>query len=307
MNLWLSPEVFDWNMDAMNPKTYPDSEFLKPYDLLRHAKKRLDQVDDKENADQENPALGESLFHMRGAIEHREKQLRDKFHLVELSMWETSKGKPIPVYEKLYRLGITKPLLQKKLIDLRNFVVHQQNYPLNKDKTIIMELFEFAWYFIRSTDSFLARDISGIIFYSPDFSEEAIVGSGFDFDTFTYINHFPYDGCFFITVFPQYEWRVEVRGYGLPINLFSKEEKKGRLEIAVKHFDDLVVDEELGLNPFDHLLDDTLTDRDGWREKRFDKYSLSSDSIKHFEGTLIGPSKAVNYVIKKYFELYMYY
>jgi hypothetical protein len=302
----VSSEFFDWNRDPLNPKTSQAGDFLKPYDLLRHAKKRLDEVDDKENPVLENLTLGDCVSNLRGAIEHREKQLKDKFSLAELFIWEASKGKNIPVYEKLLRLGITQPILQKKLIDLRNFVIHQQKYPFNKEKSIIIELHEFAWYFIRSTDSFLARDISGTIFYPPNFSEDAIVGSGFDFDDFSYTDHFPYDGCFFISVFPKHEWQIEIRGYGLPINLFSKEEKKDWLELVVSHFDDSVVDEELGLlNPYDDSLIDTSTDE--WRERRFDKYSSSGDNIKHFEGTWIGPPAALRYMIKEYFKLYMYY
>jgi len=304
MKLWLSPEFFDWNKDPLNPKISQDSDFLKPYALLKHAKKRLDEVDDKENPDWENLTLGDCVSNLRGAIEHREKQLKDKFSLAELFIWEASKGKNIPVYEKLQRLGITQPILQKKLIDLRNFVTHQQKYPFNKEKSTIIELYEFAWYFIRSTDSFLTREISGTIFYPPDFLEDDIAGSSFDFDTFSYTDHFPYNGCFFISAFPKREWQVEIRGYGLPINLFSKEEKKDWLELVVNHFDDLVVDEELDLNPFD-LLDDMSID--GWRERRFDKYSSSDDNIKHFEGTLIGPAKYLAKIIKGYIDLYMYY
>jgi hypothetical protein len=75
------------------------------------------------------------------------------------------------------------------------------------------------------------------------------------------------------------------------------------------------VDQELGLNPFEQplsLVDDIPkevweTDRDAEREKRFNKYSSSIDNIKQIQGTINGPSKAVTYMIKWYFELYMYY
>jgi len=60
---------------------------------------------------------------IRGAIEHREKQLKEKFNLAGLSVWESSERKAIPVYEKLYRLGIIQPILHKKLIDLIDKVV----------------------------------------------------------------------------------------------------------------------------------------------------------------------------------------
>ena len=141
MRLWLSPEFFDWNRDPLNPTISKDSDFLKPYQLLKHAKKRLDEVNDKENPDKENLALGDSVYHLRGAIEHREKQLKEKFNLAGLSVWESSERKAIPVYEKLYRLGIIQPILHKKLIDLRNFITHEQKFPYNKNKSEISDLY----------------------------------------------------------------------------------------------------------------------------------------------------------------------
>jgi len=306
MKLWLSPEFFDWNRNPLNPKTSQDGGFLKPYELLKHANKRLNEVDDKENPNEENSTLGEVVYHLRRAIEHREKQLSEKFNLSELPFEEFPPSKKNPrTEEKLIKLDVIKPILRRRLNRLRNIITHEQKDPYSKDKSEIIELSEFTWYFIRSTDSFLAREVSGTIFYTPDFLEDDIAGSGFDFDTFSYTDHFPYNGCFFISVFPKREWQVEIRGYELPITLFSKQEKRGWLELVVNHFDDLIVDEELGLNPFDHLFDEIPTE--GWKEKRFDKYSSLGESIKNFEGTLIGPPAALRFMIQEYFELYMYY
>ena len=64
MKLWLSPELFHWNRDSLNPTISKDSDFLKPYQLLKHAEKRLNEVDDKENPDEENLALGEVVYHL---------------------------------------------------------------------------------------------------------------------------------------------------------------------------------------------------------------------------------------------------
>jgi hypothetical protein len=310
MNLWLSPEILSWNMGVLNPRTSPDLDFLKPYDLFRHAKKRLGAVDDKENPDQENPALAEVVYHLRRAIEHREKQLADKFNLSGLPFEVPSNKKNPRIDERLYQLDIIQPILLRKLNDLRNLITHEQKDPSGKDKLLINELSEFTWYFIRSTDSFLGRNISGIIFYPPDFSEPGPnpLVDGYD-------ESYEYDGCFLVRISPKHKWQVNIDGHGVPVNLFSKQEKKDWLQLVVRDFDDWVIDEELGLNPFDILLslvDDIPkevrdAEKDAEREKRLNKYLLSSDNIKHFEGTINGHSKAVNYIIKEYFELYMYY
>ncbi len=313
MNLWLSPEILGWNTDVLNPRISADWDFLKPYELLKHAKKRLDEVDDKENLDKENPALGEVVYHLRRAIEHREKHLAEKFNLSGLP-FEVPSGKKNPrIDERLYQLGIIRPILLRKLNDLRNLITHEQKDPYSKDKSLINELSEFTWYFLRSTDSFLGRNISGIIFYPPDFTEPKRSGDDW------YDEGSEYKGCFLMKISPKDKWQVNIDGHGVPVNLFSKTEKKDWLQLIIRDFDDWIVDEELGLNPYHLNLDYLFKDkpkevedaekenRDADREKRFDKYSSSSENIKHCEGTLIGPAWAVGYMIKEYFELYMYY
>lgn len=101
-------------------------------------------------------------------------------------------------------------------------------------------------------------------------------------------------------------------GYEVPINLFSKQEKKNWLEIVVECFDELSQEQD-----YDLILKRALAaldgqqepeiDQDVVREKRFDEYSSSSNPIKKIEGSVIGPSIFMNYAIKEYFELYMYY
>jgi len=300
MKLWLSPEVLSWNRDVLDPRTSQGSDFQKPYELLKQAKRRLGEADDGENPDQENPALGEVVYHLRRAIEHREKQLAEKFNLSGLPFEVPSKKNP-RIDERLYQLRIIQPVLRRKLNDLRNFITHEQKDPYGKDKSVINELYEFAWYFIRSTDSFLGRYISGIVLYPPDSSDVRHVDNDSEFD-----------GCFLVRFSPKHKWEVDIEGYRVPINLFSKNEKEHWFQLVVNHFDDFIVGNELGRNVFDYSIafpfedgsDDSI---DVGREKKFDKYSSSSESIKHFKGTLLGPDTVLRSMIEEYLELYMFY
>jgi len=299
MKLWLSPEVLGWNTDVLGLRTSQATDFLKPYELLKHAKKRLDQVDDS-NPDQENPVLGEVVYHLRRAIEHREKQLDKNFNLSELPFEEFPSKKNPRTEERLYELGVIRPILRSKLNRHRNIITHEQKDPYSKAKSEITELFEFTWYFIRSTDSFLGRQISGIVLYPPDSSDVK------------HVDDSEFDGCFLINFRPMHKWQVDIEGYRVPISLFSKNEKEHWFQLIVNHFDDFAVDEELGLNIYDqifaHPFEEIPSDiMDAGREKRFDKYSLSSDDIKHFKGTLTGPPTALRFMIEGYFELYMFY
>lgn len=300
MNLWLSPVILDWNRDTLYRGTISNIDLFKPYELLKHAQKRISEVDDKGNPHEEAFALGEAVSHLRGAIEHRQKQIIKSFNLSKLSVDGWPGGKD---HDKLSELGIMRPLLVKKLIDLRNFVIHEQKYPHNDDKHSINELFEFTWYFMRSTDAFLSRKISGIILYPPDFS-----GATIDDDDFEY------DRCFLAETYAYPRWQVDIKGYGVPINLFSKTENKGWLELAVADFNDHDIYGELGIvmglptgvgdSPPEEITNDV---RDEQRRKRIDKYFSSGANIKSFEGTLIGPSEMMKSIIKEYFTLFMFY
>jgi len=315
MKLWLSPEFLDWNRNLLNPKISKDWDFLKPYELLKHANKKLDEVDDKENPDEENPALGEVVYQLRRAVEHREKQLAEKFNLSELPFEVLSNKKKPRTEERLYELDVIKPILRSKLNRLRNIITHEQKDPYSKDKSEIIELSEFTWYFIRSTDAFLAREISGTIFYPPDFSEpepDSLI------DEWAYSERHQYPGCFLVRISPKHKWEVNIQGYGVPINLFSKSKKDGWLELAVNEIDafieNLTPDEIAARYRFAlEGLDDappalpTEDERNAEREKILDEYFSSGKSIWHFEGALIGSSKALKFFIHKYFELYMYY
>ncbi|HQU36098.1 MAG TPA: hypothetical protein PLR65_05900 [Anaerolineales bacterium] len=155
MNVWLSPEILDRPRDPLFHQATPNEDvFFKPYELLKHAQKRIFEVDDKGTSGEEAFALGEAVAHLRGAIEHRQKQIVKKFNLSKLSVdgWPVGRD-----HDKLSELHVMRPLLVKKLIDLRNFVIHEQKYPHNDEKHSINELFEFTWYFIRTTYSFLSR------------------------------------------------------------------------------------------------------------------------------------------------------
>jgi hypothetical protein len=320
MNLWLKPIFFTWNYDPLRPGTSQDLDFLKPYDLLRHARKKLDDVNDKENTENEKPELGEVVYQLKRAIEHRERKLANRFNFSELPIDVPSINKKPRIYERLYELGIVQPILYRKLNDLRNLITHEQKDPLTKDKPLIEELFEFTWYFIRSTDSFLGRYVSGIVFYPPD-DTEPDSAEFFDEEEYSLYEHDEsqkYKGCFLVEISPHKKWRVNIKGYEVPISLFSKQEKKNWLEIIIEDFDDLSekrdIDPELLTKLLLAALDEQIdgqkepeVDKDIARKKRFDEYSSSGNLINKFEGILVAPSIFIDYAIKAYFELYMYY
>jgi len=140
-------------------------------------------------------------------------------------------------------------------------------------------------------------------FYPPDFSEpEPLVGDWVSSESYEY------NGCFLVKISPKHNWRVHFQGYGVPINLFSKNEKEHCFQLIVNYFDDADEYQDLGKCLRDFGLEGPPEEiKIAGREKRFDKYLLSNESIKDFQGTLIGPPTVQGFIIKEYFELYMYY
>ena len=67
--------------------------------------------------------------------------------------------------EILAFLGIAKPILAKKLFNLRNRGEHQFEDPPSVGEC--QELSEFVWYFLRTTDMMLRRIITDVVFDGP--------------------------------------------------------------------------------------------------------------------------------------------
>jgi len=264
------------------------------------------EADETTNEEDENLALGDAVKSLREAVEHRVKAFEEKFSLSKLPYKEKKEKKP---YDDLYELGIIQPIMLKKLNDIRNTITHEQKYPSGKEKAAITELLEFTWYFIRSTDSFFGRNISGIIYCPSDLLDWFDPGDPCSEmeDPFDGINGNT-SGCCVIDISAQNDWEIQIRGRELPIALFSKTEKDGWLELNCYDLND---EPTIGVNDF-LKMEDEWTNEDDEREDRervmrMDQCLISGEKIKSFEGNLISPPEKLRAIIKLYFALYMRY
>jgi len=220
MKVWLSPEVLEWRVDKLYDEINDDYTFLKPYGFLRYAKKRFSEVDEHGTGDKENLVLNDIVVNLKQALEHRENALHEKFAFSQLPY---AKKK----YKQLTQFRLVQPIFANKLRILRNIVIHEQKAPLGKDKERIEELWEFAWYYLRSTDSFLTRYIEGMFFYSPELDETP-------FYDMEYYGLSSEENCIEIKkiLFSKDE-RIQLSGKQLPSSLFSLDEKENWLEMDV--------------------------------------------------------------------------
>jgi hypothetical protein len=207
-----------------------------------------------------------------------------------------------------------KPTILKDLIEIRNRVVHEQKYPLTKDKKRISELVDITWYFLRSTDSLLGRIFSGLIFYPPDFpgDEEDFLGADFTDDNFS-IEDYP--GCIFLNLidYPQ----GFLRARDLPAKFLSIEERDGWFELNIENFNDCN-DHEIRIFPLVYS-DDTDKERkeeeskqrqiriNNKRIERVRNCLRSDELVKEVEGEIVGPLQQTEKILRDFIDLFLYY
>jgi len=67
--------------------------------------------------------------------------------------------------ELLASFDVVRPLMLRRLIDIRNFVEHQDSTPPSSDECRMFA--DLVWYFLRSTDSLVRSHLDNLIFYAP--------------------------------------------------------------------------------------------------------------------------------------------
>ena len=227
MKIWLSPEILNWKKGKLYSSPDWTYDISKPYHILDHTKKRFSEVNKK--SDKENLVLGEIMYQLRKVVEHREKQMEMKFKFSQMPFLNSKH-----TYKQLKQIGITQPIFLEKLTTLRNRDTHQQRSPLGTEKKKIEELWEFAWYFLRTTDMFLKRYIHGMFLYSRD--TEGIPVYNDDWLEFG-----PDEVILLNDILPDdVGVNIKIKGKKIPANLFSVDEKDDWMKLNL----DLVQDSE---------------------------------------------------------------
>lgn len=150
MELHISEEVFDLNLKKFSIEE-KGTEWSECYTYLNHAESLLSVADTH-------------LYHidvisnLKRSIDHRLKLLSKIYDIKSISKLFRIKG----TFETLIELSLIRPLMVKKLIDLRNCIEHQfiQGPPVERCE----EYIEFTWYFLRSTD-YLVKEVHTDIYF----------------------------------------------------------------------------------------------------------------------------------------------
>lgn len=137
--MWLDHQILNWNSFSDGGAIQNEKLALRAYEIWSHAEKLL------------NKSLSELdrvdvVTSIKRAIDHRVRLLDKLYNFRKIPI----KDKPSDLLGLLEFSGLLRPIMLKKLIDIRNSVEHEDSSPPNTETCQVY--LEFAWYFLRSTD-----------------------------------------------------------------------------------------------------------------------------------------------------------
>jgi hypothetical protein len=148
--VWLNPNILTWDASVESSSVNQRNEWMRAHELWLHADNRL-----KKGVTREDRA--DVIGVLRRVLNHRLKKLK-AIYLDNLPIIK----KPAGTIERLALIGVIKPLMLHKLLEIRNAIEYQDTRPPNERQCA--ELLEFMWYFLRSTDGLIRLVAESISF-----------------------------------------------------------------------------------------------------------------------------------------------
>jgi hypothetical protein len=143
--MFISNVIFTWE-PIVEALSYTEDDWEYAYSYLRHSEKLLSGVPERHS-------LIDVVSNLKRAVDHRIRHISTTYKIKTIPIYASKKE----IWDILAELEVIKPVMLANLIDIRNAVEHQFSNPPPQARCI--ELAEFVWYFLRSTDS-LAKEVS---------------------------------------------------------------------------------------------------------------------------------------------------
>ncbi len=223
--MFISNVVLSWDT-VVDSFTYTGEDWERPYSFFRHCEKLLSYAPEKH-------FLIDAVSNLKRAVDHRIKHISTTYKLKKTACYALNKN----VWDTLAELELIKPVMLGKLIEIRNTVEHKFSDPPDQPRCI--ELSEFVWYFLRSTDA-ISKQVS-----DGSYLEESCDGP----------RRIYYDGN------PANEWTSTITAH-LPKELISTSSRADYFEVA-----------EITIQSSDEYIQDRLKDIASFREVRGSKYN----------------------------------
>ena len=137
--MFISNVVLSWK-PVVESFSYASEDWEHSYSFFCHSEKLLSYAT-------ENHFLIDAISNLKRAVDHRIKHIAKTYKLKKTACYALKKN----IWDTLAELELIKPVMLGKLIEIRNTVEHKFTDPPSQARCI--ELSEFVWYFLRSTDS----------------------------------------------------------------------------------------------------------------------------------------------------------
>ncbi len=149
--VWIDPSLFSsepWG----DKEAVSNDGITRLYEIHQHACDRL--ANDPDEFDRVD-----AIMALRRVVGKRVKELKETYQLRELP----TGAKPKADLELLEYFGIIRPFMLRRLIDIRNFVEHQDSSPPPTSECLMLA--DLVWYFLRSTDGLAKFEVQMLIFH----------------------------------------------------------------------------------------------------------------------------------------------
>jgi hypothetical protein len=142
MQCWISLTTLDWPGVWGGGTSGEVGQWHRAYEMLRHVDRRLSGQPDEF-------ARTDAVATLKRAVDHRIRVLDEKYGLRGLPVRE----KPEKILDLLEWVGLIRPAMFRKLIELRNAVEHEDHPPSDAENCRVLA--DFAWFFMKATDRYV--------------------------------------------------------------------------------------------------------------------------------------------------------
>jgi hypothetical protein len=154
--MYISNVVLSWTPALAGGFSEECHSWDLPYTYVQHAEEMLCAAPDKLNY------LLDVISNLKRAVDHRIKHISNIHKIKKTSSFATHKN----IWDTLEEIGLIRPVMLGKLLEIRNSIEHQFSNPPSAIRCT--ELSEFVWYFLKSTDQIAKRRSDGPILEEGD-------------------------------------------------------------------------------------------------------------------------------------------
>ncbi|WP_444920676.1 hypothetical protein ACJJID_18155 [Microbulbifer sp. CnH-101-G] len=153
--IWVDKLVLDWCVRSQSSSETSHKDRMRAYELWNHAESIL-------NSNNDELHRVDAISTLKRCLNQRLKFIEYVYGFREISLDSSPKG----YLELLETFNLVRPLMLKKLMTIRNDIEHNDAEPPSIERCL--ELPDLSWYFLKSTDGFLAWRQDDFIYYDVD-------------------------------------------------------------------------------------------------------------------------------------------